>query len=384
VLVVGAGPAGSRCAETLRAEGFTGRVVLIGAEPERPYERPPLSKELLLGTGAREKVYVHPPDWYARNDVELRTGTRVDRIDPAVQELSLAGGERLRYDVLHLRTLADSDRIGAALTDGARVVVIGAGWIGLEVAAAARQHGAAVTVVEAAPLPLRRALGDEVGRLFADLHRAHGVGFHFGTGVRELRGAGRVSTVLLDTGAELAADAVIVGVGARPLTALADRAGLPVDDGVLVDTALRTTDPHIYAAGDVANAEHPLLGRRIRVEHWSHARHSGAAAARAMLGQPVSYDRLPYFFTDQYDLGMEYVGWAEPGGYDRVVFRGDVAGREFLAFWVRGGRVIAGMNVNVWDVQEPIQALVRAGYEGRTVDLARLAEPAVPLADLLG
>ncbi|MGC1211970.1 MAG: FAD-dependent oxidoreductase [Micromonospora sp.] len=409
-VIVGAGLAGAKAAQTLREEGFDGRVVLLGEELERPYERPPLSKGLLLGTTPRHDVYVHDAGWYEDNDVELRTGAQVTAIDRDGRQVVLADGERLGYDTLllatgstprrldvpgadldgvrYLRTLADSDRIAEALTDRAHLVVIGAGWIGLEIAAAARQRGAAVTVVEAADLPLQRVLGDEVARVFADLHRCHGVTFHFGAGVRLLRGADRVSSVLLTDGTELAADTVVVGVGVQPNVQLAEAAGLKVDNGIVTDARLRTSDPQIYAAGDVANAYHPLLGRHIRVEHWANALNGGPAAARSMVGQQVEYARLPYFFSDQYDLGMEYSGWVAPHGYDRVVFRGDpavVADRssEFMAFWVSGGRVLAGMNANVWDVTDQIQALVRAGHGGRTVDLDRLADPRVPLVDLL-
>ncbi|MFE9689606.1 NAD(P)/FAD-dependent oxidoreductase [Micromonospora sp. NPDC005806] len=409
-LIVGAGLAGAKAAQTLREEGFDGRVVLLGEEPERPYERPPLSKGLLLGTTPRRDVYVHDADWYEAKDVELRTATRVTGIDRDARQVVLADGERLGYDELllttgstprrldvpgsgldgvwYLRTAADSDRIAEALTDRAHLVVIGAGWIGLEIAAAARQHGAAVTVVETADLPLQRVLGDEVARVFADLHRQHGVTFHFGVGVRQLQGTGRVSSVLLTDGTQLAADTVVVGVGVQPNVQLAEAAGLKVENGIVTDARLLSSDPHIYAAGDVANAYHPLLDRHIRVEHWANALNGGPAAARSMLGQQVEYARLPYFFSDQYDLGMEYSGWVAPGGYDQVVFRGDPAvvddgAPEFMAFWIKDGRVLAGMNANVWDVTDQIQALVRAGHGGRAVDLARLSDPRVPLGDLL-
>jgi 3-phenylpropionate/trans-cinnamate dioxygenase ferredoxin reductase component len=281
--------------------------------------------------------------------------------------------------VLRLRTLADSARIAATVADGTRLVVIGAGWIGLEVAAAARARGAAVTVVETAGLPLQRVLGDRLATVFAELHRRHGAVFHFGTRTRELRGTGRVSQVVLDDGTVLDADVVLIAVGAAPETGLAERAGLRVDDGILVDRRLRTDDPDIFAAGDVASVEHPLLGARVRVEHWSNAKDSGPAAARAMLGQDVSYDRIPYFFTDQYHLGMEYAGWIPPGTSTELVIRGDLDRHEFVAFWTVGDRVAAGMNVNVWDVNDAIQDLVRAGLAGATVDPAALADPTVPI-----
>jgi NADPH-dependent 2,4-dienoyl-CoA reductase/sulfur reductase-like enzyme len=399
-VIVGAGLAGAKAAETLRTEGYDGSILLLGAEPERPYERPPLSKGLLLGSASHESVYVHPADWYAEHDVELRIGTTVDAIDRDRREVRTADGDRIGYDklllatgarprrlpvpgaghggVLYLRTLADSDRIAAVATEGAHLVVIGAGWIGLEVAAAARHRGANVTVVESLGLPLQRVLGDEMAEVFAALHQAHGVDLRFRASVTAIA----PDRVELGDGTVLSADAVLVAVGVQPDTTLAEQAGLAVDNGVLVDASLRTDDPNIFAAGDVANVAHPLLGTRVRVEHWANALNAGPAAARAMLGQEVSYDRLPYFYTDQYDLGMEYSGWAPPGEVDRVVVRGDKT--EFIAFWTREGRVLAGMNVNVWDVQDDIQKLVRAGYAGTAVDLQRLTDPAVPLAELVG
>jgi 3-phenylpropionate/trans-cinnamate dioxygenase ferredoxin reductase subunit len=400
-VIVGAGLAGAKAAQTLRDEGFDGDVVLLGEEPERPYERPPLSKGLLLGTADRETVFVHEASWYTEHGVDLRTGVGVAAIDRTARQVELADGQRIDYDalllatgstprpldvpgayldgVLQLRTLADSDRIAAALVNGAHVVVVGGGWIGLEIAAAARQRGAAVTVVERSDLPLLRVLGPDIAPVFADLHRDNGVTFRHGAAVREFRGDGRVSSVLLHDGTELPADAVVVGIGVHPNVGLAEMAGLAVDNGVVVDQTLRSSDPHIYAAGDIANAFHPLYGTHLRVEHWATALHSGPAAARSMLGVGVVYDRLPYFYTDQYDLGMEYTGHAPPGGYDTVVVRGDLAKREFIAFWTAGGRVVAGMNVNVWDVTSDIENLIRSRMP---VDLARLADPDVVLADL--
>jgi 3-phenylpropionate/trans-cinnamate dioxygenase ferredoxin reductase component len=404
-VIVGASLAGAKAAETLRAEGFTGPIVLIGAEDELPYERPPLSKDYLQGKAGRDTIYVHPRQWYADNSVDLRAGVTVTGIDRAAHAVTLAGGGRVEYGrlllttgsaprrlpvegagldgVLYLRTAGDSDRLRAAFTGGARIVVIGAGWIGLEAAAAARQAGADVTVLEAADLPLLRVLGPEAAEVFAALHRDHGVDLRFGVQVAAITGeGGRVSGVRLADGSTVAADAVVVGIGVAPNVGLAQDAGLEVDNGVRVDAALRSSDPDVYAAGDVASAFHPLLARHIRVEHWANALNQGPAAARSMLGQDIAYDRVPYFYTDQYDLGMEYSGYVEPGGYDRVVFRGDVAGREFIAFWLDGSsRVLAGMNVNVWDVTEPIQALVRAG---RPVDPAALADPAADLESLAG
>jgi len=398
-VIVGASLAGAKAAETLREEGFGGPVVLIGDEDERPYERPSLSKDYLLGKAERETIYVHPPAWYADHEVDLRLGTVVTGLDPAAREVALADGSRIGYaklllatgsaprrlpvpgadseGVLYLRKVADSDRIRAALQVATQVVVIGAGWIGLETAAAARSAGAGVTVLEAAELPLLRVLGREVAEVFAGLHREHGVDLRFGVQVAEITAAaGRADGVRLADGTHIPADAIVVGIGITPNSQLAEAAGLEVGNGIVVDAGLRSGHPDIYAAGDVANAYHPLLGRHVRVEHWANALHQPQAAARSMLGQDVAYDLVPYFYTDQYDLGMEYAGYVEPGGYDQVVFRGDADGREFIAFWLRGGRVLAGMNVNIWDVNEAIQAIVRGG---RTVDADRLADLAVPL-----
>jgi 3-phenylpropionate/trans-cinnamate dioxygenase ferredoxin reductase component len=398
-VIAGAGLAGAKAAQTLREEGFDGPVVLIGDEAERPYERPPLSKDYLLGKVERETIYVHPASWYADNGVELRLGVPVTGIDPAAHEVGLADGSRVGYarlllatgssprrlpvpgadadGVLYLRRVADSDQIKAAIAAASRIVVIGAGWIGLEIAAAARAAGVEVTVLEAAALPLLRVLGPEVAQVFAGLHREHGVDLRFGVQVGEIAGTGgRASGVRLADGSHVAADAVVVGVGITPNSQLAEAAGLAVGNGVVVDAGLRSSHPDVYAAGDVACAYHPVLGRHIRVEHWANALNQPQAAARAMLGQDVAYDQVPYFYTDQYDLGMEYAGYVEPGEYDQVVFRGDVERREFIAFWLSGGRVLAGMNVNIWDASDTIQALVRGGG---TVDPDRLADPGVPL-----
>jgi 3-phenylpropionate/trans-cinnamate dioxygenase ferredoxin reductase component len=404
-VIVGASLAGARAAEALRENGFTGPLALVGAEAELPYERPPLSKNYLMGKDGREKLYVHPRDWYAEHDVDLRLGVRVTGVDAAAREVSLADGQRLGYralllttgssprrlavpgadldGVLYLRDVDDSDRIKAAIESASRIVVIGAGWIGLEVTSAARVAGVDVTVLEMAQLPLLRVLGREVAQVFADLHAAHGVDLRFGVTITEVTGAGgKADGVRLADGTHIRADAVIVGVGITPNAELASAAGLAVDNGIVVDAQLRSSDPAIFAAGDVANAFHPLYGKRLRVEHWSNARHQPVAAAKAMLGQDVSYDRVPYFYTDQYDLGMEYAGYVEPDGYETVVFRGDVGRREFIAFWLAGdGRVLAGMNVNIWDVNDAITALVRSA---KPVDPVALGDSSVPLESLAG
>ena len=403
-LIVGASLAGAKAAETLRAEGFDGPLIMIGQESERPYERPPLSKEYLLGKAERDTIYVHPPQWYAEHDVDLRLGITVTGLHPGSHEVSLADGSRTGYSKLllttgssprrltapgadlggvrYLRTVQDSGRLKAAFQDASRVAIIGGGWIGLETAAAARNADAAVTVLERGELPLLGVLGREAAEVFAGLHRERGVNLRCGVQVAEITGSNGIADgVRLADGSRVEADVVIVGVGITPNSQLAVEAGLKTGNGVVVDAQLRSSDPDIYAAGDVAMAFHPLLGKHIRVDHWYNALHQPQTAAKAMLGQDAAYDRVPYFYSDQYDLGMEYSGYVEPGGYDEVVFRGDVAGREFIAFWLSGGRVLAGMNVNIWDVNDAIRELVRAG---QPVDKDALRDPEIPLESLTG
>ncbi|MCA1007375.1 FAD-dependent oxidoreductase [Rhodococcus hoagii] len=404
-VIVGGGLAGAKLAESLRARDFDGTVVLLSAEDHLPYERPPLSKEHVAGKKDLPDFTVQNGDWYRDHHVDLRLGTTAEAIDRDNRHVVLPDGSTLGYDKLalatgsrsrrppipgadaagvhYLRTIDESDALIAALTPGSRLVIVGAGWIGLEIAAGARGRDVSVTIVEAAELPLLAALGREMGTVFADLHRAHGVDFRFGARVEEITVSdGRADGVRLGDGTVLPADAVLVAVGAQPNIEIAEAAGLSIDDhdgGVLVDGTLTTSDPHIVAVGDIAAQQHPLLGARIRVEHWANALNQPAIAAATMLGHPVEFTNLPYFFTDQYDLGMEYVGWAPE--YSKVVTRGDVGAREFLAFWLdEENRVLAGMNVNIWDVTDDIKALV--AFSG-PVDPARLADPAVPLPDLL-
>jgi NADPH-dependent 2,4-dienoyl-CoA reductase/sulfur reductase-like enzyme len=397
IVIAGASLAGAKAAETLRDEGFDGQIVLLGAETELPYERPPLSKGYLLGNEPLDSVYVHPLDWYPDHDVDLRLGVTVTGIDRASSAVVTSDDSIVPYDklllttgasprrlnipgsdregVLYLRTTDDSGRLREAFQGGPRVVVAGAGWIGLETTAAARSYGCPVTVLEPQPGALHDQLGPELGAVFADLHRSHGVEFRFGEVAEEFR----PGLVITSAGAEVPADLLVVGIGAAPNDQLAAAAGLDVENGVLTDEALHTTDPNIYAAGDVANSFNPLLGRRVRVEHWANALNGGPAAARSILGQPVVYDPVPYFYSDQYDLGMECAGLPTPGRYDQVAYRGDRAGLEFIAFWLSRGRLVAGMNVNVWDVNDDIQSLIRSA---RQVDLSRLTNPDIPLPEV--
>ncbi|KAA0107571.1 NAD(P)/FAD-dependent oxidoreductase [Mycolicibacterium sp. P1-5] len=403
-VIVGAGLAGAKAAEALRDNGFDGKVILIGDETDRPYDRPPLSKGYLLGSTEREKIDIHPAQWYLDHDIDLRLGTRVTGIDCAAHTVSTAQGLSLAYDKLllttgstprrlevpganlagvhYLRKATDSDALRSAFASAQRVAIIGAGWIGLETAAAARAAGCQVTLIERAQLPLLAVLGAEVAETYAALHRDHDVELRPNAAVAEIVGdAGQVTGVRLAAGEVVTADAVVVGVGIAPNTDLAAAAGLPVDNGIVADEHLATADPDVYAAGDVANSYYPRLGTHLRLEHWSAALNQGPVAAANMMGTVTSYDHVPYFFSDQYDCGMEYSGYVGPDGYDAVVFRGHVASGEFIAFWLRDERVLAGMNVNIWDVTDAIQALVRSDAR---VDPARLADPGVPLTSLAG
>jgi 3-phenylpropionate/trans-cinnamate dioxygenase ferredoxin reductase subunit len=400
-IIVGASLGGAKAAEELRKQGFDGRLLLLGSEPERPYERPPLTKDYLRGESDREKTFVHEATFYEDQQIELLTEVTVTAIDPGGSRVTLADGRELGFDRLllatgaeprhiavpgaqldgvhYLRTLADSDRLRELLGTGGRVTVVGAGWIGSEFAASARQSGLEVTVVDPLPLPNERIFGSEVGAFYRDVHAAHGVELLLGEGVESFVGDAAIEGVRTANGRRIGCDFAVVGIGVIPRVGLASDAGIAVDNGILVDAALQTSAPNVFAVGDVANASHPFFGQRIRLEHWSNALNQGPAAARAMLGQPVSYDRLPYFFSDQYDVGMEYSGYAPT--WDEVVLRGDTSTGEFVAFWLKEGRVLAGMNVNVWDVNEHVQALIRSR---QPVDVAALADPDTPLESLVG
>ena len=396
-VVVGASLTGAKAVEAMRSAGFDGEVTLIGEEVVRPYERPPLSKGYLRGEEGLDKVYVHDEGFYAENDIDLRTGTVATAIHPDTSTVELQDGSIVPFDKLllatgaaprrldaegsdldgirYLRSLQDSEGLQAAIQAASRVVVVGAGWIGSEVAASARQMGRDVAVVEMAAVPLAGVLGPEMGEYFARLHRDHGVDLHLNTGVEGFVGDGAVEGIRTADGSVIDGDLVVVGVGVVPRVGLAEAAGLKIDNGVVVDEHLESSIPGIYAAGDVANALHPLYGRHLRVEHWSNARNQGAAAGQSMAEGGVTYDRIPYFFSDQYEMGMEYSGFATD--WDEVVVRG--GGDEFIAFWLKDGKVLAGMNVNVWDVAEAIQDLARSR---KPVDRDRLADPAVPLDEL--
>jgi 3-phenylpropionate/trans-cinnamate dioxygenase ferredoxin reductase component len=392
IVIIGGGIAAANAARELRERGHEDGIVVLAAERHLPYERPPLSKGILLGDATPESAHVMEQQWYDDNDVDLRTGTEVTSIDLDRRQVH-AGAESVPYDrlliatgatprhladlddsdlpVTYLRTVDDSVALKEAFLG--HLLIVGAGWIGLEVAAAARHAGMDVTVVDPAEQPLLAVLGPELGARFAGLHRGHGVDLRLGTGVDTTEGR----TVRLSDGHELTPDLVLVGIGAVPADGLAREAGLAVDNGILVDATLRTSDPYVFAVGDVANHDHPVLGRRVRVEHWDTAQHQARAAARAMLGDDEPYERLPYFFTDQYDMGMEYVGSVGPDGHDEMIVRGDDLVGGLTVLWAKGGTVVAGMQSNDWDATDTLRALV-----GQPVP-ERFSDTSVPIADLV-
>lgn len=398
-VIVGASLAGAKAAETLRAEGFEGRIVLVGEEPVRPYERPPLTKHFLQGVAGGHRLFIHDDGYYVEHAIELRLSTRVTALETGERRVVLESGETIGYDAVllttgaearriripgselsgvhYLRSLADAEALKETLSRAGRVVVVGAGWIGCEAAASAREMGVEVAMAAPGRLPLERVLGTEMGTFFRDVHADRGVELHLGVGVEAFRGGEAVEEVVLADGTVLAAEAVVVGIGATPRVELAEGAGIELGNGVVTDEHMATSAPGVFAAGDVADAWHPRLGRRLRLEHWSSALNQGPCAARNMLGAGAVYDRVPFFFSDQYDVGMEYTGHAT--GWDRLVYRGDPAGGKFIVFWMRDDRLLAGMNVNVWDVRDAIAGIVASG---RPVDAAALADPGVDLADL--
>ncbi|HEY6688522.1 MAG TPA: FAD-dependent oxidoreductase [Propionibacteriaceae bacterium] len=401
-VIVGGGMAGAIAAQTLREEGFDGKITLLGHEPNAPYERPPLSKDYLQGKADRDSIFVHPEPWYAEHAVELSLGSAVTSLDPASRTVTTAAGERLSYDklllatgskprrldvpgadldgVYYLRNVEDSERIKIKFAEVKRVVIIGAGWIGLETAAAARAAGLDVTLLVSGDLPLQHVLGPEAAPIFDELHRSHGVDLRYRTTAVELTGRhGAVTGVRLSDSTKIDADMIIVGVGVAPRTELAAAAGLKIDNGIVVDEHLRTSDPDVFAAGDIAQTYSPRLGRHIRVEHWANARRQGAVAAKAMLDQDAVDVRPSYFFTDQYDLSMEYTGDIGPAGYDRVIFREYADPGQRIVFWLYEQRLQAGMNINIWDVADDIERLIQSA---RPINADVLGNPAIPLGTL--
>lgn len=402
-VLVGGGLTTARAAEALRAGGYDGGLVVVTAEPHHPYERPPLSKDYLRGESERDVVFPLDDAWYTDHDVTIRAGETVVGLDPASHTLTLSDGATLTFaktllapgstpraldvpgtdlaGVHYLRTIDDSDRISSTLLEASlegvgRLVVVGDGWIGLEVAASARSLGLDVTVVGRGAHPLGRVLGPEMSDIYAGVHAEHEVHLMRNASVARIRGAdGRVTGIDLSDGTHVGADVVVIGVGAAPNVGIAEAAGLDLrpaslGGGVVVDGTLATSHPDVFAAGDIASIPSPHYGRPLRVEHWAIARESGTHAGRAMLGAPDSYDKLPYFYSDQYDVGMEYTGWVDiQAGYDDVVVSGDPGKREFVAFWRVDGRVAAGMAVNVWEQMERVEGLIRSRREVPTTEL---------------
>lgn len=378
LVIIGGGMAAGHAAVGLRESGFDGELIVFAGEPHPPYERPPLSKGYLAGKATVEDTYLKPSEWYADQHIDVRTGTRVERIDvddhrvhaadgsqpfsrlliaTGAQPRTLPLGPTEHIEVAYLRSLDDSTHLRERLTPGSRVLVVGGGWIGMEVAATARGLGAGVTLVEPADQPLLNALGPELGQRLAEVHRRHGVDLRTSTSVDTLRG----NHAILSDGTELEVDTVLVGVGAAPDDSLARDAGLDVDNGILVDAGLRTSHPDVFAAGDVANQLHPLLKERVRVEHWQSAVSQGKFAAHALMGESGEYDELPSFFSDQYDLGLEYFGHPGSAGSDSVRIEDGSSGPDSLvARWYRGDLLVAAMHVNEWDRSDELKEQVRA------------------------
>lgn len=403
VAIIGGGLSGAKSAEELRSCGFEGAITIFAAEDHVPYERPPFSKDYLQSKSEFSEALVHEQSWYDEHQVLLRLGTRVASLDPAAKTLCTVSGETIGWDKLilatgsaprrlplpgaeahnvhYLRTIEDSTAIRSSFGKGKNLVIIGGGWIGLEVAAAARAADTGVTILEGASAPLLNVLGPQNAAVFAKLHTDHGVELRTGVKITQLVTDGtRATGVQLEDGQVINADAVVIGIGVAPEVELAAAAGLEVENGVLVDAALTTSSPDIYAVGDIANHDHPVLGRRVRVEHWATALNQPSAVAASITGSRTEYTELPYFFSDQYELGMEYIGHAPLGSYDKIIVRGDAETLEFMAFWVSAqNKVLAGMNVNIWDVVDDVKSLI---LSGRSIDPARLADASVPLADL--
>ncbi|PXA64599.1 FAD-dependent oxidoreductase [Arthrobacter psychrochitiniphilus] len=400
MVIIGGGLTAATAAETLRKEGWDGAITIVADEAETPYQRPPLSKGFLAGKEGEDALLPLPANWYPENNVTLRTGTAATALDPAAHTVTLADGTVLSYakaliatgaaprripfpgvelkGVYTFRTKADSVGLHALLEGGGKnVVMIGSGWIGMEIAATATELGNKVALMGLEEVPLSVAIGAQLGTVFTNRHKEAGVQFELPASAAEIQGSdGRVTSVLTTTGVTLPADIVIVAVGVVPNISLAKGAGLTINNGIEVDASLHTSAADVFAAGDVANAMHPVTGMHARSEHWANAIASGKVAAKSMLGKDAVLDDIPYFYTDQFDLGMEYSGFGALTKDAEVVIRGDLEKREFIAFWVLEGRVVAGMNVNIWDVQDAIKALISSG---RSIDTAKLADLQTPL-----
>ncbi len=398
-IIIGAGHAGGRAAQAMRQAGFEGRIVLIGEEAYPPYERPPLSKELLYGDDGMEKAQIHDPGWYDEHKVELRLNARATAIDPAAHTVTLADGETLRYDklllttgarvrrlpipgadldgVFYVRDFNDTQALRARLKPGTKAVVIGGGFIGLETAASALARGATVTVLEAADRLMGRSIAPEVAAWFADMHRDRGIDLRLGAAITAIEGDGKVERVVMGDGSAIDADVVVIGIGIIPNTELAEAAGLAIDNGVVVDAHGRTSDPDIYAAGDVANQPNAFTGRRLRLESYQNAQDQAQAAARNMCGGDEVYEDSLWVWSDQHDVNLQMTGVAD--GYDELVWRGDVAGGVFTVFYMKDGRVVAVNTVNNGREMRPCQRLMQSGKQ---FEAAVLTDPEVKLLRL--
>ena len=393
IVIVGAGHAGGRAAQALRAAGYEGRLTLVGEETYAPYERPPLSKELLKTDAGLEKARLHDPDWYAEQDIELILANRAMRLDPAPQLVTLADGQILKFDRLllttgarvrtlhlpgadlpgveYLRDYDDSQAIRAALADKAKVAVIGGGFIGLECAASARDRGCEVTVLEAADRLMGRAVAPEIGAHFEAVHRAHGTEVHLNVRISGIEGAGKVERVDFEDGTSIPAELVVIGIGIEPNVELAEEAGIACDNGIIVDEFGRTSDPRVYAAGDVANQPNDFLSVRVRLESYQNAQDQAMAVARNMIAdEPKAYEDSLWVWTDQYDVNLQMLG--RPEGYDELVWRGDRDGGSFTVFYLAEGRIVA---VNTVNAGRDMGACKRLMASGKTFDPAALAAP---------
>jgi len=400
IVIVGAGHAGGRAAQAMRAAGFEGAVILVGEEAFEPYERPPLSKELLQTDDGLERARLHDPAWYEEHDVELLKGETAVALDTAAKTVTLADGGELRYDKLllttgarvrelpvsgaelpevhYLRDYRDTQAIRARLTPDARVVVIGGGFIGLECAASARSRGCAVTVLEAADRLMGRAVAPEIGRHFEEIHRGHGVDLRLGAKIVEIDGYGKVASVVLDGDEPVPADLVVIGIGILPNVELAEEAGIACDNGITVDAFGRTSDPHVWAAGDVANQPNAFLGRRVRLESYQNAQDQAMAVARNMVsGEPSAYEDSLWVWSDQYDVNLQMLGM--PEGHDELVWRGEPASGSFTLFYMKGGKIVA---VNTVNSGRDMGACKRLIATGKAFDPAQLADTQVKLIKL--
>lgn len=398
-VVIGAGHAAGQAAVSLRSKGFTGRLRLIGEESYAPYQRPPLSKAFLSGDLGLERLYFKPPDYYAKNNIDLKLNTTVTRLDCAAKTVTLKGGREIAYDkallttgsrvrkiplpgadlpgVFYLRTIADVEGIRALCRKGAKIVIVGGGYIGLEVAASSKKLGLEVTVLEAESRVMARAVGKPVSDFFEKLHAEEGVTIRTGQAVTALEGAGKLERVICGDGTTLDADLAVIGVGIVPNQEIAQEAGLAVDNGIVVDAACRTADPCVFAAGDCTNHPNNIFGRRLRLESVHNALEQAKTAAAAMRGAAPEYNQVPWFWSDQYNVKLQIAGLSQ--GYDEIVLRGDPAQRKFAAFYLKDGMLIATDAINAVPEYMTSRKLIAAHAR---IAPERLADLSVPMKEM--